>query len=361
MQYRKRQARARQRMERGGVEALLVSHLPNVRYLCGFSGSNALLLLAPRQTILFTDGRYREQARAQVTGASLVVPPQGDLWKAAAAKAARLKRVGLDGDHVTVAQRSRWLASGSGGAARLKSASGWIEQLRAVKDPEEIEAIERAVRLASSAFAPTLNRCRPGIMETELAGWLEFNLRRAGGEGLAFETILAGGAHAALVHAQPGRQPLPRRGFVVMDYGVVLAGYHSDMTRTLHLGRPDRKAQAVYRAVLEAQLAAIAAVQPGVTGAAVDSAARTVLRQAGLARYFPHSTGHGVGLEIHEAPRIASTATSENDRLQPGQVITLEPGVYIPGWGGVRIEDVVLVTEQGAKVLTPTPKDLIVL
>ncbi len=398
MQYRKRQARARQRMERGGVEALLISHLPNVRYLCGFSGSNALLLLAPTQTILFTDGRYREQARTEVTGASVVVPPKGDLWKAAAAKAAKLKRVGLDSDHVTVTQRSRWLASWSGRAAGLKSASGWIEPLRAVKDPEEIEAIERAVRLASSAFAPTLKRCRPGVSETELAGWLEFNLRRAGGEGLAFETILAGGAHGALVHAQPGRQPLPHRGrrqlggarnasgrtlpgfearapsdqrerpgqkvashFVVMDYGVVLAGYHSDMTRTVHLGRPDRKAQTVYRAVLEAQLAAIAAVRPGVTGATVDAAARSVLRQAGFARYFPHSTGHGVGLEIHEAPRIASTATGENDRLQTGQVVTIEPGVYIPGWGGVRIEDVVLVTAQGAKVLTPTPKDLIVL
>lgn len=361
MQYRKRQARARQRMERGGAEALLISHLPNVRYLCGFSGSNALLLLAPTQTILFTDGRYREQARAEVVGAAVVVPPKGDLWKAAAAKAATLKRIGMDSDHLTVAQRSRWLASWSGRAAGLKSASNWIEQLRAVKDAEEIEAIERAVRLASSAFAPTLKRYHPGITETELAGWLEFHLRRAGGEGLAFETILAGGADSALVHAQPSRQPLPRRGFVVMDYGVVLAGYHSDMTRTVRLGRPDRKAQGVYRAVLEAQLAAIATVQPGVTGAAVDAAARTVLRKAGLGRYFPHSTGHGVGLEIHEAPRIASTATGENDRLQTGQVITIEPGAYIPGWGGVRIEDVVLVTPRGAKVLTPTPKNLIVL
>ncbi|MGH9412396.1 MAG: M24 family metallopeptidase [Terriglobales bacterium] len=358
MEYRKRQTALRQRMAQGGVDGLLVTHLPNVRYLCGFSGSNALLLVSAARALLFTDGRYREQARQQVVAATVVVPPQGDLWKAAAARAARLARIGLDSDHLSVAQRARWLAHWAGKANGLKAAEGWIEALRAVKEPEEIEAIARAVRLASSALLPTLKRYREGMAETELAGWLEFALRRAGGEGLAFDTILAGGAHGALVHAQPSRQPLPPHGFVVIDYGVILAGYHSDMTRTVHIGKAGSKQRSVYQAVLDAQLAALAAVRPGATGAAVDAAARRSLRQAGYGNYFPHSTGHGVGLEIHEAPRLAARAS---ECLQAGQVITIEPGVYIPGWGGVRIEDVVQVTEGGAKVLTPSPKELLIL
>ncbi|MGH9474848.1 MAG: M24 family metallopeptidase [Terriglobales bacterium] len=359
MDYHGRQAAAHMCCGRGGVDALLVSHLPNIRYLTGFSGSNALLVLeAARGAVLFTDGRYRVQARHQVRGASVNVPPKGDLWTAAAGRAAKLKHVGLEFEHVSLAQRARWLRLWDGGAKGLKNCSGWIEQLRTIKESAEIEALRRAVRLASSAFLPTLRHYRPGMAETELVGWLEFGLRRAGAEGLAFDTILAGGPHGAMVHAQPDGRALPRRGFVVMDYGLVLAGYHSDMTRTPHIGAAGRKAQTVYRAVREAQAAAIAAVRAGVAAAAVDAAARRVLQHAGYGRYFPHSTGHGVGLEIHEGPRLAATS---KDRLKAGQVITIEPGVYIPGWGGVRLEDVVLVTPTGAEILTPTPKELIIL
>lgn len=358
MEYLKRQAAARRRMEQGGVEAMLLSHLPNIRYLCGFSGSNGLLLLAPRGAVLFTDGRYREQARGQVRGATISIPPRGDLWKAAAERATKVTRVGLEFEHVSVAQRARWLQHWPGVAKGVKNASGWVEELRSVKDAEEVDAIERAVKLASSVFRPTLKHYRQGMAEAEMAGWLEFGLRRAGGEGLAFDTILAGGAHGALVHAHPDARPLPKRGFIVMDYGVVLGGYHSDMTRTVHIGEAGRKERTVYAAVLEAQGAAIAQVKAGAKAASVDAAARRVLRQAGFGSYFPHSTGHGVGLEIHEGPRLAATS---KEQLRSGQVITIEPGVYIPGWGGVRIEDVVLVTPTGAKILTPTPKDLIFL
>lgn len=356
MNYSQRQARLRQRMEREGVEAVVVSHLANLRYLCGFSGSNGLLLVEAGRTTLYTDGRYREQARNEVEEARVEVPARGELWKAAAQRARRRRRVGMEYEHLTLRQRGRWLAAWPGGARGLKDASGWIEAQRAVKEPEEVAAIRRAVELASSVFAPTIRKIRAGMTETELAGELEFGLRRAGGEGLAFASIIAGGPHGAWVHAHPDRRRLPRRGFVVMDYGVVLGGYHSDMTRTPHRGAAGRRAREVYRAVLEAQQAAIAAVRPGATCAAVDRAARRHLQAAGLGKYFPHSTGHGVGLEIHEAPRLGATSREE---LAAGQVITIEPGVYIPGWGGVRIEDVVLVTPGGAEVLTPTPKDLI--
>lgn len=349
-------AGAGEKAQKTAVDAMLVSHLPNVRYLCGFSGSNGLLLLTPASATLFTDGRYREQAAREVQAARVVIPPKGDLWKAAAARVPASMRLGIEADHVTLAQRQRFLQHWPGKAANLRLVSGWIEALRAVKDAGEIAAIRRAVELAASIFLPTVAQLRPGMAETEAAGRLEFALRQAGGEGLSFDTIIASGPRSALVHGRPGHAPLPRRGFVVMDYGVILGGYVSDMTRTVHAGRPEPRARAVYAAVREAQAAGVAAVRAGVSAAAVDRAARRVIQKAGWGRQFPHSTGHGVGLEIHEAPRVAATSP---DTLQAGQVITIEPGVYIPGWGGVRIEDVVLVTERGAEVLTPTPKDLL--
>ncbi len=356
MDYRARQAAARQRLEGAGVEALVVAHLPNIRYLTGFSGSNALLLLEAAGAWLYTDGRYREQAKQEVREAKVEIPPKGDLWKAAAQRARRRRRVGMEAEHVTLAQSARWRENWAGNGKNLMPLRGEIEALRAVKEREEITAIQRAVELASSGFAKLTAKLRPGMKETAAAGWLEYQLRLAGAEGLAFETILAGGAHGALVHAHPGGERLPERGFVVVDYGVRLGGYCSDMTRTLHLGEPSRKARAVYAAVLEAQQAAMAAVKPGVACAAVDRAARRVIAKAGWGGYFPHSTGHGVGLEIHEAPRLGAAS---KERLAAGQVITIEPGVYIPGWGGVRIEDVVVVTERGAEGLTPTPKQLL--
>ncbi|HUX66175.1 MAG TPA: aminopeptidase P family protein [Terriglobales bacterium] len=356
MDYRARQLALRARLASAGLDGLLVAHLPNIRYLTGFSGSNALLLLELGRATLYTDGRYRQQAAQEVAQARVAIPPQGNLWKAAATQAAKLRRLGYEDDRVTVAQRARFLAAWPGKAAALRPASGWTEALRLLKQPPEVAALRRAVALAASVFAPTVAAIQPGMTETALAGQLEFGLRQAGGEGLAFDTIIASGPRGAHVHGRPSAARLPRRGFVVMDYGVKLGGYLSDMTRTVHLGRPSVRARAVYHAVREAQAAALAAVRPGVPASAVDAAARHSLRRAGFGAYFPHSTGHGVGLEIHEAPRLAATSS---DLLAAGQVITLEPGVYIPGWGGVRIEDMVLVTAGGAEVLTPTPKDLL--
>lgn len=358
MDYRARQTAVRAKLAAVRADGFLISHLPNLRYLTGFSGSNGLLLLTSSSATVFTDGRYREQARQEVQSARVVIPARGDLWKEAAKRAAKLRRLAVESEHVTLAQRDRFLRHWPGGARGLRGTAGWIEALRMVKEPAEVVAIRMAVALAASVFAPTLEGMRPGIPETAVAGLLEHGLRQAGGEGLAFETIVAAGPRGARVHGHPSAETLPNRGFVVLDYGVILGGYVSDMTRTVHLGQPDGRARQIYAAVQEAQTAAVAAVRPGVPARAVDAAARKVLRQAGLGRYFPHSTGHGVGLEIHEAPRLGATS---QEILAAGQVITIEPGVYIPGWGGVRIEDVVLVTPAGAEVLTPLPKDLLTL
>lgn len=339
-------------MESEGVAALLVSSLPNIRYLAGFSGSNGLLLVSGDRVWFWTDSRYREQSAQEVHGARVVIPSSGDIWTAAARQASRFRTVAVEAAFLTIAQRQRLPLPDD----RLHPTVNWVEDLRAVKEPAEIEAIRRAINLASSVFEPMLEKFYPGMKETELAGHLEFALRQAGGEGLSFDTIVASGAHAALVHGRASNKPIARGGFVIMDYGVILGGYVSDMTRTIHAGPASRRARQVYQAVLEAQLAAIAAVRPGVRCATVDAAARKVLQREGLGEAFSHSTGHGLGLEVHEAPRVSRLS---KQRLQPGQVITIEPGVYLPGWGGVRIEDVVLVTESGVEVLTPTTKKLL--
>jgi Xaa-Pro aminopeptidase len=227
---------------------------------------------------------------------------------------------------------------------------------RIVKDADELKLIRAAVQLGAKAYLEALESLRPGISEVEVAAKLEYAARRGGAHAMSFETIVAAGPRGALPHGRASNAAIPRRGFVVIDSGVILRDYCSDMTRTLHVGRVGRPQRAWYQAVLEAQLAGIAAVRPGGTAGEVDEAARQVLRKAKLERYFTHSTGHGVGLEIHEPPRLGQ---AQPEPLQPGMVITIEPGIYLPGKGGIRIEDMVVVTSSGAEVLTPVTKELI--
>jgi Xaa-Pro aminopeptidase len=222
-----------------------------------------------------------------------------------------------------------------------------------VKDADELRQMEEAAALGCSLFEAMLPRMEAGVTEIAVAGELEFLARGLGAEGMSFETIVASGVRSAMPHGRATQAKLPRKGFVTLDFGVILNGYCSDMTRTVHLGRASDEERFAYDAVLEAQEAAVAAVLPGVTCAAVDEAARGVLRKAGLAKHFTHSTGHGVGLEIHEQPRIAA---GQETRLMPGMVITIEPGIYLQGKFGIRIEDMVAVTESGARVLTPVTK-----
>lgn len=357
MDYKGRARKLQDALREKRLDACLVTHLANVRYLSGFTGSAGVLAVAGGKAAFFTDGRYTTQARAEVHGARVVIGKTAATLAAMAwLKRQRARRIGFDAEHVSVAL-ARHLA-GESGRARLVPTSFLVERLRMVKEKEEIEQIRAAVLLASGLFDHLLHTIRPGEKEADVAAELEHAARRDGAEGMAFETIVASGLRSALPHGRASAQPIQKNGFVILDFGVILAGYCSDMTRTVYVGRPGRRPRRLYRAVLDAQLAAIARVSPGRKVGEVDQAARSTLQRAGLGRYFTHSTGHGVGLEIHEPPRVAK---SQSERLVPGMVITVEPGVYLPEEGGVRIEDVVVVTENGCEVLTPTSKELIAL
>ena len=256
---------------------------------------------------------------------------------------------------MTVAARSR-LAGILPSIFRLRPAPPLVEQARMVKDDDELKCIRAAVLLGASLFDRALEVIRPGVRETEVAAEMEYAARKAGAEAMSFETIIASGERSALPHGRASQAAIPGQGFVVCDFGVILSGYCSDMTRTVFVGRPSAEVRGVYQAVKLAQQAAVDAVRPGFSVGEVDRVARKSLQKSGLAKYFTHSTGHGVGLEIHEAPRVAAGQT---EILQPGMVITIEPGVYVPGKWGVRIEDMVVVTECGCEVLTPTSKELV--
>jgi Xaa-Pro aminopeptidase len=369
MDHASRLSRLRSELKANDLDFLLVTHLPNIRYLCGFTGSAAALLVGEGRSILFTDGRYRTQAKEEINAASknaaslervgIVIARKSPLTAAAewlaAQRGSSTPRIGIEQESITTGMRDR-LASDLKGKARLRAVPPLVERARMVKDASEILSIKRAVQLGASLFEVACKKIRPGVTEVEVAAAMEYKARSAGAEGMSFPTILAAGPRSAIIHGRASHARIPARGFVVCDFGVILAGYCSDRTRTVHVGRPSAEAKMLYEAVLEAQLAAIDVVRPGVICAEVDSAARRVLRKRKLARYFTHSTGHGLGLEIHEAPRLAAGQTQ---KLEPGMVITIEPGVYIPGKWGVRIEDVVVVTASGSEVLTPNGKELV--
>ena len=365
MDFRARQRKLQGLLEEHRLDALLVTHLPNVRYLCGFTGSAAVLVLTEDRSIFFTDGRYISQAKDEVQNSPIVIGRKASLLSATEwllAQKTKLKpagkrnvTVGIEGEHLTVSARSK-LTKMLGSSFRLKEAPPFIEQTRSIKDIQEIELIRAAVTMAADLFWNILNTAKAGVSENEVAAELEYAARRAGAEQMSFPTIIASGKRSALPHGVASAATIPARGFVVCDFGVILAGYCSDMTRTIHVGRPTEEARRAYEAVREAQQAAVELVGPGISVAEVDAAARKSLKKDWLSEYFSHSTGHGVGLEIHESPRIAA---GQSDVLKPGMVITIEPGVYLPGKWGIRIEDMVLVTETGCEVLTPTGKELI--
>lgn len=340
------------------LDAVLVSALPNVRYLTGFTGSNALLLATQRQSTLFTDPRYTLQARTETAGSGVKVAiAKGPLEEALSPRLAKLRHVGFENNRMpyrTWEHLQRVLPLG----ASLKPLGGAIEQRRMVKSATEIAAIRESVHVNSQAFAAALTRFRPGMTETDFVAEIEYQMRLLGADKPSFDTIVAFRKNSALPHARPGRARIDGNGLLLVDMGTFRGGYASDMTRCVHLGKPGAKTRNLYQAVLEAQLAAVDAVAPGVCAGEVDAAARRVLRQHGLAKAFVHSTGHGLGLEIHEAPRLGRGDTTV---LQAGMAITIEPGAYIEGTGGVRIEDTVLITPTGVSILTPTAKELVIL
>lgn len=330
------------------LHCLIVSTFVNIRYYTGFTGSNALLLVNAKGLRLFTDPRYSLQAAEQVNCPFTVV--KGKLAEALASKVGTLKglRIGFEDTRASYA-----LSKVLGKLGRLKGLGDAIDKPRWIKSPAEIEAIRASVALNSKAFDQAMKSFKVGMTEKDLAAEIDHQQRKLGAEGPAFATIVASGAHSALPHATPRNVPIERGGYLLIDMGASLNGYMSDMTRTVGVGPCAPERQRVYEAVLGAQQAAIDAVRPGRTASAVHGAAVRHLKKLGLDKQFVHSTGHGLGLEIHEAPRLGKKDDTE---LAAGMAITIEPGVYEAGVGGVRIEDTVLVTEDGCEVLTTTQK-----
>ncbi len=349
-----RRARAAALLAEPKLDALYVTSPHNVRYLTGFNGSNGALLLFPSgRATFFTDPRYTVQSKQQVT--CKVVIAKGPVTKSALSEIARsrVRRIGIEQDQLTVGQ-FELLKKGLPVQAELVPVTGLIERLRMVKDAGEVALIRASVYGNSRALDAELKRFRPGITEADVAAEIDHQNRKLGAEAPAFDTIVAAGERAALPHAHPGSVKIGA-GMLLIDMGAFRSGYASDMTRMVYVGRADAKYKSAYKAVLEAQLAAIDTIRAGVLTRAVDRAARRTLKQYGLDREFIHSTGHGLGLEIHEQPRIGA---KDKTKLEAGMAITVEPGVYIEGWGGIRIEDTVLVTETGCEILTPTTKEL---
>lgn len=350
-------------MSSAGVAGLLVTNLYDIRYLSGFTGSSAALALTRRSAKLFTDCRYTTQAAEEVTAPQIRLevgstPPAVSAVQWLAVQSG-VGFAAFDPASTTVAELSRWKSALPAGLRRAFLSplpASLVEPLRRQKDDDELALMTEAAHLGCRLFDHVLGFIRPGLTELEVAAELEHRARLLGAEAMSFETIVASGARSALPHGRASGALLPRRGFLTLDFGIILKGYCSDMTRTVYLGQPRPKERSAYEAVLEAQQSAVAAVAAGVSCGDVDEAARSVLRKAALAEAFTHSTGHGVGLEIHEPPRLGAGQTNP---LQAGMVVTIEPGVYLAGQFGIRIEDMVAVTRNGGQVLTPAPKALI--
>jgi Xaa-Pro aminopeptidase len=354
-----RAERLRAALADAAIDALLVTHLPNVRYLTGFTGSAAMLLVTRDKLVFTSDGRYRTQSGEQLAAAGVdaqieigaTVTQQRVALAAALGPAAR---VGLEAHTVTWAQQRDFATVLDG--HELVPTTGVVERLRRVKEPAEIARIHAACAIADDALGALLPRLAERPTERDFALELEVEMRRRGASGNSFDPIVASGPNAAKPHARPSAREVEAGELVVIDFGCIVDGYCSDMTRTVSVGDPGRDARRVWDVVRDSQWAGREAVRAGADCAAVDRACREVIEAAGWGDSFVHGTGHGVGLEIHEAPRVAATA---RDTLEPGSVVTVEPGVYLPGVGGVRIEDTVVVTPDGADPLTAFPKELV--
>lgn len=353
--HAERMDRLRSAMKRKRLSALLVTDEYDLRYLTGFTGSESALLVAREEAFLLTDFRYVEEAEKTAPEATVVSRKRSLAREAARIlKLLRAGRVGYRADRLTQADYAE-LEKLLLRSCRLVPASGLVTNARRTKSSPEIERIEKACRLAEKAFRDCRSKLRPGVSELEASARLEFQMKKLGAERAAFETIFAFDANSAMPHAHPGRTKLGRSSFGLVDWGARSGGYNCDLTRIVVSGRIPRRLRRMHGVVLGAQKAAIKRIAPGVAAREVDRAARAVIEEAGWKEAFGHSVGHGVGLEVHEGP---SVSPKSKDVLKPGMVFTVEPGVYFPGFGGVRIEDVVAVTEDGCRVLTRLPRAL---
>jgi Xaa-Pro aminopeptidase len=352
--YCGRRDRLRGLLRRKGIGALLVTHFTNVTYLTGFTGDDSYLLLRADGETILSDARYTTQLGEECPGVDLHIRPPGMSMSKAVekvVKATKLDRLAIEGDSMTVGLRDQMASRLP--ETELVATAGLVELLRQVKDKHEIAAIRLAIWHAEKGFGVLRATLDPRKTEKQVADELEHEMRKFGARAAAFPTIAAAGPRAALPHAKATAAPIGDSDFLLVDWGANEGLYLSDLTRVLVTGRLSPKFRRIYAIVLDAQLAAIAAIRPGIAAQDVDAVARNKIKDAGFGRYFGHGLGHGLGLEVHEGPRLNSSSKTV---LKAGMVITVEPGIYLPGWGGIRIEDDVLVTRTGCEVLTGLPK-----
>lgn len=356
MDYERRTSKVRERLAGENVDALLVTNLTNVRYLTGFSGTNGQALVTQEGTLFLTDPRYEARAGDLVTGADILVYPSRitDVL-ADRLQAASIKRLGVEATTMTIAAMEDLDEKLDG--VGLVSTKNVVEDLRRVKEPAELDLMRRAAEITADTYSWVLDRLVVGVTEKAIALDLEVHMRQTGADDVSFEPIVGSGPLSAHIHHSPSDRAVEKGDFVLMDFGCQVDGYCSDFTRTVCIGPASDEQRESYDLVARAQAAGIAAIRPGATGVEVDEAARAVVRSAGRVELFGHGLGHGVGLDIHEAPTLRWTS---EDTLETGEVVTVEPGVYVVGSGGVRIEDSVVVTHDGAQVLGGAPKDQLI-
>jgi Xaa-Pro aminopeptidase len=349
----KRLSLVAEELSRRGLDHLVISNIFNVRYLSGFSGSTAWLFAGRDEATLITDFRYKEQAEGEIyKGIKIKIDTREPLNVVCEIVSGLKGKVGFEAGSLTYAAFEKLRASSGG----LTPVEGLVETLRATKDENEIASISRAAAIADAVFSEIVGEIRVGLSEVDIAARIDFLLRKKSAEVSAFRTIVASGSHASLPHATPTARIIRKGDLVKMDFGAIWDGYCSDMTRTVVMGKAPDKVREVYGVVLEAQKCAIDGIRAGMVGREADALAREYIESKGYGDNFGHGLGHGVGLEVHEAPRLSKRS---DETLKSGNVVTVEPGIYITGWGGVRIEDMVVVRNGGCNLLTSADKHLV--
>ena len=340
-------------LESLNLDALLFWSLENIRYLCGFTGSDGALIWTGEERIFLSDSRYEEQAKEEIQGAIFKKYRKKAEEVALCLRSLRVRRLGFEAAALTCESYGRLKEKLP--RVALVPLTNQLANLRARKEWEEVKRIRRAIQIASDSFSDTLPRLRSGTREKTVGDFLEVRMKRRGAESLAFPTIVASGPRGALPHGKPTDKPVQKKEMVVVDFGARFEGYHSDETKTLMIGKPDRQQKKIYDLVRRAQEKAMKAIRPGVSVRRIDAAAREVISRGGYGKFFGHGTGHGIGLAVHEPPAISPRGSGV---VEAGMVFSVEPGIYLPGWGGVRLEDLVLVTERGYERLTYLSKEL---
>jgi len=340
-----------------GLDALITENPVNRRYISGFSGSTGWAIVSADAAVLVTDFRYVEQAAGEAVGYTVVNNERKPLEAIAKVLSSHgIKRLGIEKNLISLATYEDWREAFAG--VELVPTSGLIERLRMYKDEDELTFIREAMRMADDAFNHVLNFIKPGVRESDVALELEFFMRRQGADGKAFDIIVASGERGALPHGRASDKLIQAGEMVTMDFGAAYQGYHSDLTRTVSVGEPHPQMREIYEIVLKAQLACVQGLKPGMTGKEGDAIARDIIAAAGYGEAFGHSTGHGLGMLVHEQPNLSAAS---HIVLEPGMLVTVEPGIYISGLGGVRIEDDVLMTADGCEILTKSTKELLIL